>query len=521
MTADAMLAPPRPASAGRLLIVLEPVSHPELQPIHIHENLFAIGRTEAPFDAYPAGLAADLSRRHARIFCEHGAVYFAELGSKNGSTVNGVPVKQAITTLHSGDVLGIGKALTYRVHLEHAASQPPHARLASLSLSPEGGGAGLQPIVVSEFPFMVSKADDSFARYKDSEPAQVNYLSRRHAHIFLKNGAAWLEDLGSTNGSFVNGVRLDEHAVALHEGDLLAFGGRYFVYRLGLQWDASARDPTLTRIGAVGGAPAPAEPDADKTTFVAAANSFLDIFCVDPARDDTPDAALGDGDGQNPQDKGEGPPQGRSAAMLSGLYAALGGRGTLAVRRMRQWGLAALALLVLLVLAWPRFGGAEGEVEDLLARGAYAQAAVTAADALADDPDNSRLRALGTEALLKARLPAWIAALEARQFGRAASEVAAMRQYTRHNPELAPLLDQLDWMVALERFAASRGGAQAASRDAQDAATIAGFLQQWEERDDAYQRGFETMSAHVPAFRDTYANALSDVRKLALARSSQ
>jgi hypothetical protein len=165
---DALIATPRAAPAGRWTIVLAPVSHPELAPIQIQESLFAIGRTEAPFDAYPPELAGDLSRRHARIFCEHGAVYFAELGSKNGSTVNGVAVKQAITTLHDGDLLGLGKTLVYRVQFESAGVQAPHARLASLTLSPENEGADLTPIVVTEFPFLVSKADDTFARYKES-----------------------------------------------------------------------------------------------------------------------------------------------------------------------------------------------------------------------------------------------------------------------------------------------------------------------------------------------------------------
>jgi pSer/pThr/pTyr-binding forkhead associated (FHA) protein len=525
MALDAMPATPRAAPAGRLMIVLEPVSHPELAPIQIHESLFAIGRTEAPFDRYPKELAADLSRRHARIFCEHGAVYFAELGSKNGSTVNGVPVRQAITTLHSGDVLGLGKALSYRVQFEHGALQPPHARLSRLILVPEGSAASssLQPIVVTEFPFMVSKADDTFARYRDTEPAQVNYLSRRHAHIFLKAGALHVEDLGSTNGTFVNGNRLDEHAAALADGDLLAFGGRHFVYRVSLEWEA-ARDPTLTRIGAAVGATAAAPGlDADKTTFVAAADSFLDIFCVDPApgRDDTPDAAPAQVQARGQErDRERGAPdaQGRAATMLSGLYAAFGGKGPLDLRRLRRRALAVLAIVVLLAGAIHWATGPQREVEDLLAARQYAQAAARADAALANDPGDSRLKSLGTEALLKAHLPAWMAALEARQFDRAARQVAAMRRHVRNNPELAPLLDSLDWIVALEAFVAGRGGAQAASPDAVDATRIEQFLQQWEESNEAYQRAFETMSAHVPAYRDAYAGALSDVRRLALAR---
>jgi pSer/pThr/pTyr-binding forkhead associated (FHA) protein len=501
------------------MIVLVPVSHPQLEPIRIHENLFAIGRTEAPFDAYPPALAADLSRRHARIFCEHGAVYLAELGSKNGSTVNGVPVRQAITALHSGDLLGLGKTLVYRVEFEQAALQPAHARLASLTLYPEDPGGQLQPIVVTEFPFMISKADASFARYKDLEPTQLNYLSRRHAHIFLRGGELHVEDLGSTNGTFVNGTRLDEHALALREGDLIGFGGRYFVYRVALEWEAVARDPTLTRIGAAGADPKMDAIDADRTTFVAAADSFLDIFCVDPApaaadappapRADAPAAPL----------EATAPPQGKAAAMLSGLHAALGGKRPLSLRRLRRWGVAALALAILLAWALSGLNRPAREVERLLAEGAYAQAATVADEALAGDPGNGRLRSLGTEALLKANLPSWMALLKAGRFEQARQRVAAMRGLARHNPELAPLLDELDWMVGLEAFVAQRGGAQAPVREPGDGARIEHLLKQWDEQGEARQRAFETISAHVPAFRDAYADALSDIRRLALARS--
>jgi hypothetical protein len=92
-----------------------------------------------------------------------------------------------------------------------------------------------------------------------------------------------------------------------------------------------------------------------------------------------------------------------------------------------------------------------------------------------------------------------------------------MKQQGRHIPELAPLLDELDWIVQMEKFVAGRGGAQAPVRDPADAARIQLILKQWEDRNEAFQRAFVTMSSYVPAFRDAYADALSDVRKLALA----
>jgi pSer/pThr/pTyr-binding forkhead associated (FHA) protein len=50
-------------------------------------------------------------------------------------------------------------------------------------------------------------------------------VSRRHAILAYRNGEYSVEDLGSANGTFVNGKRLEPHAVArLSSGDELACG---------------------------------------------------------------------------------------------------------------------------------------------------------------------------------------------------------------------------------------------------------------------------------------------------------
>jgi pSer/pThr/pTyr-binding forkhead associated (FHA) protein len=506
-------------SHQRVAILLEPLSHPELDAIHIDDTLFAIGRTESPFNAYAPEIVANLSRRHARLFIEDGVTYLADLGSKNGTTVNGAPVRQTIVQLRDGDEIGLGGALSYVVRLAAVEAGPaPPARLASLTLQPVSADAGLEPIVITRFPFLISKIDDAFARYRDSQPHQVGYLSRRHAHIFLKSGLPYVEDLGSTNGTFIGAIRLDEHAHELEDGDVLAFGGHHFVYRVGLQWEQVAPEPTVTRVAmpsaAAGPSPSFTPADADKTTFVAAAGSFLDIFCVDRAnaQDDERNAQV-----QAEPAAAQGPERrGKLTLLASGMLDAFGGTGDADRERIRGWGQAAVVLALVAGLGLYLVGTPERELNRLVASGAYADAAVLASERLARDPDNAEIRARGTEALLKSALPPWIGHLKAHRFDRAAAGVAQMRELSRNNADLQPLVAEIDWVGRLEQYASARGGPDAPVANPADQARVRQLLKQWQDDPSAHQRAFATISSYVPAFRDTYAQALSDLRKLAL-----
>ena len=50
-----------------------------------------------------------------------------------------------------------------------------------------------------------------------------SFTSNIHARVFVKDGTIWLEDLGSTNGTWVNSKRVTSHTV-LHKGDRVKFG---------------------------------------------------------------------------------------------------------------------------------------------------------------------------------------------------------------------------------------------------------------------------------------------------------
>jgi DNA-binding winged helix-turn-helix (wHTH) protein len=65
-------------------------------------------------------------------------------------------------------------------------------------------------------------------------------VSRRHARILVRDDSALLEDLGSKNGTFLNGVRLAEPAT-LRPGDAITVGSITAVFR-----DLGSPEPTRT-----------------------------------------------------------------------------------------------------------------------------------------------------------------------------------------------------------------------------------------------------------------------------------
>lgn len=497
-------------------IVLVPLTRPELGEIRIDDSLFAIGRTEPPFASYGHDILTMLSRRHARIFRENGSVYLADLGSRNGTTVNRAGIAQAPCRLSDGDEIGFGGVLSYRVQIApRATGSRPEAGL-NLTLTPEARDSGLETIVITRFPYLIGKGDAAFARTQNVHGAQLSYLSRRHAHIFLRGGGACIEDLASTNGTFVDGLRLQEHAVPLQDGELVSFGGDHFTYRVGIAGgSASEALPSGT------GAPAAADPRAerppaatDKTTFVVAPTSFLDIFCAD----DEP----GDGDAPNGATL-PGPMPGQSAGRrrrgrgmqlwseLAGVLAPTGPDGA----RWSWWkGAALAAALAALAAALYLWGASERELKDAVARGEHAQAAALASRHLEQRPDDADLRSLATESALKAHVPAWIAKLRARDFDGARAVLAGLSGLGVRNPDLRALTGELEWLGELEQLVSERGGPQAPIRIYADEDRIEALIGRWNDHTSEHQRALARIASHVPQFGGWYGQALTHLRRL-------
>lgn len=76
---------------------------------------------------------------------------------------------------------------------------------------------GQREVALSDGENILGRGNDSLV-WIDSKS-----VSRRHARVLIDMGLATLEDLGSKNGTFVNGIKLSQ-PIALRDGDELKIG---------------------------------------------------------------------------------------------------------------------------------------------------------------------------------------------------------------------------------------------------------------------------------------------------------
>ena len=118
---------------------------------------------------------------------------------------------------------------------------PEAVRAAGLDRLPEPPRsalpAGVGHLLVRSSPvfpvgtIILLDADVVFGRAAESDvPLTADgTVSGRHARVFRRDGSPYLEDLGSTNGTFVNGQPLAAER-RLRPGDVVAVGATELVY---------------------------------------------------------------------------------------------------------------------------------------------------------------------------------------------------------------------------------------------------------------------------------------------------
>jgi uncharacterized membrane protein YdfJ with MMPL/SSD domain len=171
---------------------------------------------------------SEVSRRHAVLRPVEGGIEVQDLASTNGTFVNGRRIEQRTTMTENGTIQVGDSEITVELDLREApAPEPPPA--PEPSPAPLGGTARtfLRVVTGTAPGAMIPIGAEGFAIGRDAPGMGMldrdPELSRQHATISRSDGHVVVQDLGSTNGTFVNGSRIAAPTV-LRPGDSLYVG---------------------------------------------------------------------------------------------------------------------------------------------------------------------------------------------------------------------------------------------------------------------------------------------------------
>jgi pSer/pThr/pTyr-binding forkhead associated (FHA) protein len=193
-----------------------------------------------------------VSRKHATITVHDHRAYLEDAGSTNGTTVDGVKVAPGEKAdLTDGCEIVFGSfALKYQAPEGAEPEQPEPAEEAqpeAETREPESAEPSAEaqetpektPVesvgrLVSKdgaYTFDIHDGTNTVGRRAADNDIVIPdpYCSGRHADLTAAEGKFTITDVGSTNGTFVNGVKLDAHAPReLADGDEVTLGRTVF-----------------------------------------------------------------------------------------------------------------------------------------------------------------------------------------------------------------------------------------------------------------------------------------------------
>ncbi|HQV79894.1 MAG: FHA domain-containing protein [Moraxellaceae bacterium] len=163
---------------------------------------------------------------HAELQQEEGKLFLRDTGSVNGTFLNGEPVTKR-TEVKVGDTIRLHLVELQVIDPTKAPPEPvaPPVKREMPKAAPLWQVKAMTGVISGRmFPI-----DGTNVIGRDPHCDIVvggAHVSRRHAEFLIRNGALWVKDLGSSNGSFVNGKRYEE--VALQNGDEVKFDAMIF-----------------------------------------------------------------------------------------------------------------------------------------------------------------------------------------------------------------------------------------------------------------------------------------------------
>ena len=179
-----------------------------------------------------------ISRRHAKVAAFRGRHLIEDLGSTNGTAVNGRPLDQGQRVpLQPGDHITLGLCeLTYNRIPRWLGIYRGRPYRAFFLVTFSGNRYYFPPkpeiILGLSDPERGVTVDIDLSR----EDKVVRRTSPRHARVVEEGGLHLVEDLGSTHGTKLNGSLLEVgELVPLHPGDHLCLGSCILYYDFEIQ----------------------------------------------------------------------------------------------------------------------------------------------------------------------------------------------------------------------------------------------------------------------------------------------
>ncbi|MDR2460233.1 MAG: FHA domain-containing protein [Deltaproteobacteria bacterium] len=186
-----------------------------------------VGSMKPPADVR---LEADfISKKHLKITNLNGRILIEDLGSTNGTFINNNRIQKEVT-LNPGDVLRLGAV---------PGVAEFHLMMSSGSLVKLKSSTG-EPVTLSSNSFTPltlfpgQELTIGSSKLNSQVVLMAPFISRAHMRVTNINGRVLVEDLGSTNGTFINNLRLLAPQF-LNAGDILRLGKQpgFAEYRIG------------------------------------------------------------------------------------------------------------------------------------------------------------------------------------------------------------------------------------------------------------------------------------------------
>jgi pSer/pThr/pTyr-binding forkhead associated (FHA) protein len=256
-----------------------------LQPFEFDVEVVSVGRTADNSIKISDAMS---SRHHCQVSRDGQSFVVEDLKSRNGTKLNGKPLSDPVP-LSPGDRIQIGDST---IHFQERRASGAGKRASKRSASPSAGGPATlgntqlrvtageevgRVVTVPQAPLMFGRKPGIAVRLKDHD------ISNEHCMVMEEGGSLQIVDLGSTNGTFLNGERIRGRG-ALTLGSKLQLGATltFAVEEVG----ASALEAQETVAPPKKAAPKKAA--ADSEVPLDAIEEIEDLDALDDDEDDEP-----------------------------------------------------------------------------------------------------------------------------------------------------------------------------------------------------------------------------------------